>query len=157
MTNLLSSHFEAQMIPVHGSQDIVFISDLFRKLISELCVRYYDLGVVCETLPLADTDLEDWKSIWKPFMAWKSNYIWWQQKIFSIQVLANNWGNRVLRFWQLGLAWLPSIRTGSWSVMFYCKSVEMTKLYQILPKYEVTTGFINLLSTSVCRILIYLL
>jgi hypothetical protein len=63
MTNLLSSHFETQMIPVRGSQDIVIISDLFQKLISELGVRYDDLGVVCETLPLADTDLEEWKSI----------------------------------------------------------------------------------------------
>lgn len=63
MTKILSSHFETQMIPTHGSQDIVIISDLFLKLISELGVRYYDLGVVCETLPLADSDFEEWKTI----------------------------------------------------------------------------------------------
>jgi hypothetical protein len=50
------------MIPEHGSQDMVFISDLFPKLISELSVLY-DLRVVCETVPLADTDLEKVKSI----------------------------------------------------------------------------------------------
>jgi hypothetical protein len=51
------------MIPEHGSQDILIISNLFPKLKSELGVGYVDLRIICETLPLADTDLKEGKSL----------------------------------------------------------------------------------------------